>query len=139
MAQSYESHAHRPYAYVVAAAATVGAIVFLVMAWSGGHTTLPTLTCLSVVALAYLATARSYTTALQDRIIRMEMLYRTDRLLSPAGRDTYARLSLEQVIALRFASDGELAALIDRAAAENLDPKAIKRAIKHWQPDLVRT
>jgi hypothetical protein len=46
---------------------------------------------------------------------------------------------MKQIAALRFASDAELPALLERAAREQLPPVAIKRAIKNWVPDLDRT
>jgi hypothetical protein len=73
---------------------------------------------------------------LQDRIIRAEMRAR----LAHLGRhDAFARLSLPQLVALRFASDLELPALIDRVLTERLTPDQIKRAVTSWQPDLLRT
>ena len=139
MEQSFERHAHRPVAFLVAAVAIVGAVACVVMAWLGLNTMGSAVSCLIVVAIAYATTSRTYTTALQDRIIRMEMLYRTDRLLSPTQRAAYDTLSLAQIVALRFASDGELPALVERVVTEKLAPADIKRAIKTWQPDLVRT
>ena len=50
-----------------------------------------------------------------------------------------ARLELSQLIALRFASDAELPALIDRAVADKLPPDQIKRAVQDWQGDYLRT
>jgi hypothetical protein len=80
--------------------------------------------------------SRTYTVRLQDRIIRLEMLGRLARI----GRDRdFARLSTSQVVALRFASDGELPTLLDRTLAESLTSDQIKRAIVTWQPDLYRT
>jgi hypothetical protein len=139
MEQSFDNHTHRPIAVVVASAAIAGAAVCVIMFWMGRNTIGSAVSCLIVVAMAYVSTSRTYTTALQDRIIRMEMLYRADKVLSPTERAAYATLSLEQVIALRFASDAEFPTLVERAAAEKLEPKAIKRAIRDWQPDLVRT
>ena len=139
MSQSFDNHRHLPAAFVVALVAILGAIVCVVMSWMGWNTTGSAIACLIVVAGAYARTSRTYTTSLQDRIIRMEMLYRTDKMLSPAQRAMYATLSLDQIIALRFASDLELPALVERAAAEHLPPKAIKRAVRDWQPDLART
>jgi hypothetical protein len=139
MEQSFDNHTHRPVAAAVAVAAIVGATACVIMSWRGQNTIGSAVSCLIVVALTYVATSRTYTTALQDRIIRMEMLYRADKLLSPGQRASYATLTLRQVIALRFASDAEFPMLVERTEAEKLEPKEIKRAIKHWQPDLVRT
>jgi hypothetical protein len=58
----------------------------------------------------------------------------------PAGQDaTLAKLSKKQIVALRFASDEELGALLERAARENLSPKDIKASIKTWRADWHRT
>jgi hypothetical protein len=96
-------------------------------------------TGLLLVAFAAVSTVfmvRRYALALQDRIIRLEMQTRLTRL----GRSAdFARLTKPQVIALRFASDAELPALMDRAIAENLSADQIKRAVTAWQPDLMRT
>jgi len=71
----------------------------------------------------------------QDRAIRAEENLRhfaaTGKLLDP-------RLSIQQIIGLRFASDGEFVALAKRAADEKLSPDAIKRAVKDWRADLYR-
>lgn len=71
----------------------------------------------------------------QDRAIRAEENLRhfalTGKLLDP-------RVGIRQVIALRFASDGEFETLARRAAAEDLAPDAIKQAIKQWRPDTYR-
>jgi hypothetical protein len=71
----------------------------------------------------------------QDRAIRAEENLRhfalTGKLLDP-------RLSVQQIIGLRFASDGEFVALAKRAAEEKLSPDAIKRAVKDWRADLYR-
>lgn len=48
------------------------------------------------------------------------------------------KLKLSQIIALRFASDEELLALIDKTMKENLSNKDIKKAIKNWKADLMR-
>ena len=46
--------------------------------------------------------------------------------------------NIGQIIALRFASDAELAALASRAAEEGMKPAEIKRAVKTWRADLHR-
>ena len=92
---------------------------------------------LAVFELGWIS--RVYTVKLQDRIIMLEMKVRAAELL-PAGQDAQlAKLSPKQIAALRFASDEEFGALLERAARENLPPKDIKAAIKTWRPDLHRT
>jgi hypothetical protein len=80
-----------------------------------------------------------YITALQNRIIRMEMRVRCARFLSPEQLAELERLTMKQLVALRFASDAELPALLERARRENLPPDAIKRAVVDWVPDYHRT
>ena len=47
-------------------------------------------------------------------------------------------LSVLQVVALRFASDAEFVALVEKAAKENLTTKEIKTAIQNWKADWYR-
>ena len=86
-----------------------------------------------------LSISRVYTTALQDRIIKLEMHVRALSVLTPAQQETLARLKKAQLVALRFASDEELALLAERAEREQLSADQIKRAIKNWVPDFDRT
>lgn len=83
--------------------------------------------------------SRTYTTALQDRIIKLEMRVRCASLLTPQQQATIARLGKAQLIALRFASDGELGTLVERADREQLTADQIKRAITNWVADMDRT
>ena len=88
------------------------------------------------VALVMLALrVRGYATRNQDRIIRLEERVRYAALLPPAELARAAGLTMPQIVALRFASDAELPALVDRALAENLAPKQIKQSITTWRPD----
>ena len=81
------------------------------------------------------AKTRIYTLRIQDRMIRLEERLRISALVSAA--DAY-RLSTRQLIALRFAGDAELPALVQRTLAENLEPKQIKESISVWRPDHAR-
>ncbi len=88
------------------------------------------------VALFLLAwKMRIYSLRVQDRVIRLEERIRI-AALAPAA--DVSRLSIAQLIALRFASDAELPALVARTLAENLDPRAIKSSIQSWRPDYAR-
>ena len=71
----------------------------------------------------------------QDRAIRAE---ENLRHFAMTGKLLDARLEIHQIVALRFASDGEFAALAKRAAEERLAPDDIKKAVKQWRPDTYR-
>jgi hypothetical protein len=75
---------------------------------------------------------RTFPLKAQDRAIRAEENLRHFAL---TGRLLDRRLSVKQIVGLRFASDGEFAALAQRAADESLTPDAIKRSVKNWKAD----
>ena len=137
MAQTYETHVHRPIAWNIAfVLAVVAAGLLLSSAFDSLSWTAAAVALLGVAVVMTLSLLRLYVVRLQDRIIRLEMQVRLARLGRGADFD---RLTLRQLIALRFASDAELPALIERAIAEQLGSKQIKQAIKDWQGDYLRT
>jgi len=87
------------------------------------------------ILLTLLFRSRGFALKAQDRAIRAEESLRHFIL---SGKAIDSRLTLSQVIALRFASDEELIALAERAIAENLSNDAIKKEIKNWRADLYR-
>ncbi len=90
---------------------------------------------MSCVFISMLMTTRRYAIKNQDRIIRLEERFRYAAVLDMPQINAAAALTLSQIIALRFASDPELPALIRRTLQENLTPKQIKAAITTWIPD----
>jgi hypothetical protein len=81
---------------------------------------------------------RIYPLAVQDRLIGLEERLRCERLLAGANLEEARRLSDDQLIGLRFASDAELSELVAAAAAEKLARKEIKKRVKSWRPDYRR-
>ena len=134
--QSYATHVRRSRGWLTAFILAIVATPLLISAAIEAKS-MPSvaLALLAMSVLVAVGIMRVFVTRLQDRIIRLEMQLRLARL----GRSTdLARVSLRQLIALRFAGDGELPALLDRTVADGLTPDAIKRAITDWQPDLIR-
>ncbi len=88
---------------------------------------------LAIAVLSATIATRHYALVNQNRVIRLEENVR----LHWMGADG-AGLTMKQMIALRFASDGEVVGLAKRAVAEGLTPKQMKEAITVWRPDLER-
>ena len=140
--QSYENHAQivPMYHYVtlgILQLTFIGACVNLYQSW-GDHQRLYSaslLVTLTFTTMLIAFFARSYALKAQDRAIRAEEQLRhyvmTGKLLDP-------RLSVKQIIGLRFASNEEFVALAQRAADQNLSTKDIKQAVKNWRPDTYR-
>ncbi len=74
----------------------------------------------------------------QDRIIRLEENLRLSSLLPPADLAHIRELDIKQIIALRFAPDAELPALVHKTITQGLEPKAIKQSIANWRADNYR-
>ena len=71
----------------------------------------------------------------QDRLIRLEETLRLTRLLPDRGQDI-ERLSRDQLIEIRFASDAEVPHLVDRILAGELASRGdVKQAVQHWRSD----
>ena len=80
--------------------------------------------------------ARVFALGVQDRVIRLEERMRMERLLPDELRPRIGDVTTEQLVGLRFASDGELADLTRRALdGELTDRKSIKKAVTNWRAD----
>lgn len=74
----------------------------------------------------------------QDRLIRLEERLRLASLLNEPIKSRIGELNEGQLVALRFASDGEVAGLAEKALANGMKPADIKKAIVNWRPDTFR-
>jgi hypothetical protein len=104
----------------------------------GDHERLYNASLIVVLTIALILTAlfaRMFALKAQDRAIRAEEQLRHFLL---TGTPLDPRLTIRQIIGLRFASDAEFLALAQRAAEEALIEDAIKRQIKDWRADIYR-
>jgi hypothetical protein len=138
--QSYETHAFQPTLALVAAGGWLLAVVGAAAGGLGLSWGVPVgLTGLLLAIACLVSISRVYVTRLQDRIILLEERLRAERLLAPMQLARWDALGVKQVVALRFASDEEFPALMERAVSERLAPDAIKRAVTVWRADHLRT
>jgi hypothetical protein len=111
-----------------------GAIVNFIKALGNGSGLLEAglLLLVFIVAFFFFWFIRSFSLGAQDRAIRAE---ENLRYYSLTGKLFDSRLTLAQIIALRFAPDEEFVGLVDRAINENLTQNSIKQAIQNWKAD----
>lgn len=139
--QDYANHKQMVpiYHYVLLPLSLITAILSIVYAVLGfaEHGALASilLLLLGIVVLIGSATGRMYAVKVQDRLIRAEEDLRHFKL---TGRWIDPRLTMKQLIALRFASDAEFPALCEKAIEENMAPDMIKKAVHNWRADHYR-
>ena len=140
--QSYKNHAqivplyHRVL-FGLLLLILIGSVVNLTKSW-GDSTRFYSSSLIVALTIALVLTAffaRTFALRAQDRAIRAEEQLRhyvlTGKLLDP-------RLTMRQIVGLRFASNDEFVALAQRAADQGLTTDAIKQAVKQWRADLNR-
>jgi hypothetical protein len=112
----------------------IGSLVNLYYSWSDPERLYSAALIVAMLVALFIifALVRVFPLKAQDRAIRAEGSLRYFIL---TGKRLDPRLTMRQIIGLRFASDGEFAQLAQKAADENLSSKAIKQMVKSWRPD----
>jgi Family of unknown function (DUF6526) len=139
--QTYENHVrwHPPFHFFLAPVMLINVVWAIVQfvrnpGWDQGWWIVVSLALVTVAALS-----RTNPLKTQDRIIRLEEQLRYRQLLPADLAQQTGRLTTGQIIALRFASDEELAGLVQQVMEGKLSkPAEIKRAIKNWRGDMLR-
>jgi hypothetical protein len=139
--QSYANHAR----YVPGYHFVASLLLFVNLVWSvvvifRHFSVTAVVTALTAVALILIYWyERAFAVRNQDRIIRLEMQLRLERVLPAELKARVGDLRIGQLVALRFAGDAELPGLVKQVLAGQLaDQKQIKLAIKDWQADTLR-
>ncbi len=113
----------------------VGSIINLVHSSDDNLYASSLLVLISFILLFLFYFLRAFALRAQDRAIKVEENLRHYLL---TGKPLSSKLSVRQIIGLRFASDDEFPDLADKAVTENLSEKEIKKAIKNWKADMYR-
>jgi hypothetical protein len=138
--QNYKNHPRMVpmYHYVtfsMITAVIIGAIIKFYRNYTTQHDGLLTPAILFLIGFTLLLItwyARAFALKAQDRAIRAE---ENLRFFAKTGKLLDQKLTMGQIIALRFASDNEYMELMNRAMKDDMKPVAIKKAIQHWKAD----
>jgi hypothetical protein len=139
--QSYQSHAKFVplYHFVTLPILLVNV---LLMGWNvvGGPSLESAWALLMAIALFLAALfGRVFALKVQDRVIRLEERLRLRELLPAELKGRVNEFTAEQLIAIRFASDAEVADLAAVVLRENPAKRdAVKKLIKSWRADDAR-
>lgn len=138
--QNFQNHSKYVLGYhvitsVLLLGALITAIIYTIK--NGSEQAVLAITLLLTIAalLGVFWYTRVFALRAQDRAIRAEENLRYFVL---TGKLLPSNLRMGQIIALRFAPNEELLALVERAATESLSAKEIKQAIQNWKPDYHR-
>lgn len=139
--QNYKNHPRLlpPYHFFVVPVLLVNALNELRHIWldPSRHFVWTFIVATALLMLAVLARVMPLT--VQDRVIRIEMRQRLAASLPPDLRGRIDDLTPRQLVALRFAGDGELAELVrDVLDGKLATSKAIKLRVKEWRADWLR-
>ena len=137
--QNYNNHRrwHPLWHFVIYTAITIliiGSIINLYRAYTDGVGlySASLIAFMSLILLGIAVFTRYFALRAQDRAIRAE---ENLRYFAITGNLLDSKLTMGQIIALRFAPNNELLDLAHKALQEHLSPNEIKKAIQNWKAD----
>jgi hypothetical protein len=138
--QNYRNHKRAIFLYhgltsLAILALLIGSLVNLLHTSKENLYSASLLVLVVLVLLSFFVYLRQFPLRVQDRAIRAEENLRHFIL---TGKPLDKQLTLQQIIALRYAGDEEFVRLAKRAVDEALSNDEIKREIKDWRPDHCR-
>lgn len=138
--QSFKSHARLdpPYHFFLTFISMATIVIAIVYAVHHPCFYSIWLIVVSIAAFVALFRLRTYPLKVQDRVIRLEERLRLQALAPQEWHTQIYRLTEDQLIGLRFASDDEVVELAKQALEHNLNRKQIKQRIREWRPDYWR-
>lgn len=139
--QTYANHTrwHAPFHFFVAPVMVINVIWQIVVFVKNPELNQGWAVVVAIALAVIGALTRINSLKVQDRVIRLEEQIRHQQVLPAELASQVDKLTLGQTIALRFASDDELASLVREVLAGRLTKSTeIKRAIKDWRADTLR-
>ena len=139
-AQTFQNHAKfdPPFHFFLAPVGAASVIIAIVHAYRNWSWLAGWMVVVAIAALIAVFRIRIYSLKVQDRVIRLEERLRLATVLPESLRSRIPELTESQLIALRFAPDGELPETVERALSGNWKQKEIKQAIRNWRADHFR-
>lgn len=135
--QNFKNHSkfvvgYHAVTFLAIIALIIGSIINLVKSSDDNLYVASLMVLVSFILLFVSYYLRSFALRAQDRAIRAEENFRHYLL---TGKPLNSKLTIRQIIGLRFASDEEFPVLAEKSVAENLLEKEIKQQIKNWKAD----
>lgn len=139
MAQNYSNHQRYVPGFHFLTSGLLLASIVLVVIYFVNYASKPIELLIGIIASLLIASvslvgfyARTFALKAQDRAIRAE---ENLRHLILTGQPIDQRLTIAQIVALRFADNEEFVLLVQKAAQEGWSSKQIKQAIQSWKAD----
>ena len=142
MEQNYSNHRkyvlmYHVVTFVIILLLLISSFYYIIADWSKGISMRQDmfLFLISLVLALLFFFARQFALKAQDRAIFAEENFRHYVL---TGKPLDSRLTIRQVIGLRFAKDEEFVELAKKAVESEMSEEDIKKVIKNWKADIYR-